>query len=411
MNDPLTRVEDIVRVYLHQKRTFFARRTYRSDRAVLLRFLAATSVGPVEDLTLDLATRYVWRRLQDPGRLAERIAPATVNVEIRTLKAFCAWCVEHGHMEEHPLRKLRQIKVAQPGEPPFLTLDEIKAILGDLREPIPGRRGASRVYDLVQLAILTGLRKSELFRLRWEDMDLERGRLRVAAEEKSTGHNQKVWRERWIPIGRRVLAVLPTQNASPWVFPGRGGAARCKTSNSVNMALQKAAKRTGIDRRVTLQVMRHSYASHLRMAGVDLEVVGQLLGHSSPETTRIYQHLDQEWIREEARKLPIQPPGKISDSSEKIIDSAISADYSTGAMAVKTKKSAKKINLTIRLDEEIVRHLDRLARMIGNKRHPVAQALLMKAISEVLEKRTDKTQRDAVLEALTGVIDREVVSR
>ncbi len=156
---------------------------------------------------------------------------------------------------------------------------------------------------MITLAIKTGLRQGELLSLRWDDLDLVRGRLMV---------KRAVWRghegtpknglTRDIPLSPIAVDVLKDQRhlRCPLVFCLEDG--RQMNENHCRRPLYRACARAGL-RRIGWHVLRHTFASHLVMRGVPLEAVQELLGHSTMEMTMRYAHLSPDVRRDAVTKL------------------------------------------------------------------------------------------------------------
>ena len=139
---------------------------------------------------------------------------------------------------------------------------------------------------LLMVAYSSGLRVSEVARLRVEDIDVDRMMIRV--------HLAKGRKDRYTPLSRVALEALNAyqQGCRPqnWLFPGaREG--RHLTTRSVQKVLERARKKARLLKHVTMHTLRHSYATHLLEDGTDLRYVQELLGHQRPETTMIYTHV------------------------------------------------------------------------------------------------------------------------
>ena len=134
-----------------------------------------------------------------------------------------------------------------------------------------------------------GLRVTEACSLRVEDIDGERRLLLIRVGTKGGKHRQ-------LPLGRRLHLELRGYWRQVWpegpnLFPGKGKKAQPITREAFHHALGKAVLATGIEKRVSAHVFRHSYATHLIEAGADLRAVQLLLGHARLESTAIYVHL------------------------------------------------------------------------------------------------------------------------
>ena len=182
---------------------------------------------------------------------------------------------------------------------------------------------------MAQLAYGSGLRLMELLRLRVHHLDLERGQVQVFAGKgdkdrrtvlpQSTVPRLKAHLERlrrlwdedraiglagvWLPEGleKKFCKVGETWEWQ-WVFPSakpskdpEGGLIRRHHVSDAwfQRVLKEAARRAGLNKRVTPHVLRHSFATHLLESGADIRTVQELLGHTSVETTQIYTHVMQ----------------------------------------------------------------------------------------------------------------------
>jgi site-specific recombinase XerD len=113
--------------------------------------------------------------------------------------------------------------------------------------------------------------------------------------------------DRYVPLPEALLELLRqhwrTHRSPQWLFPAptRQGLAHSLahdggplTRSSLQSALRRAVKQSGVRKRAHVHTLRHSYATHLLEAGVNLRLIQAYLGHSSPRTTAVYTHLTQE---------------------------------------------------------------------------------------------------------------------
>ena len=136
-----------------------------------------------------------------------------------------------------------------------------------------------------------GLRRFELLNLQVKDADLDRGMLHIRQ-----GKGRK---DRYVPLGNLLVRGLRKyiNNEKPylWLFNGRGddGSLQQFSATGVQWAIREARKRTGIKKRVTSHVLRHTYATHLLEMGLDIMTLKDLLGHVDIHTTMVYLHVAQ----------------------------------------------------------------------------------------------------------------------
>jgi len=143
--------------------------------------------------------------------------------------------------------------------------------------------------NMMLMALYTGMRRGELFELRWNDIDFERGFIHI--------RDPKGKADQKIPLNDAAREVLESQerSKSPYVFPGRGGKKRVDIRKPVN-AIKKAA---GLPKEFRpLHGLRHVYASMLASSGqVDLYTLQKLLTHKSPLMTQRYAHLRDDALK------------------------------------------------------------------------------------------------------------------
>ena len=144
-----------------------------------------------------------------------------------------------------------------------------------------------------------GLRLMEGIRLQVPDIDSDRTLLHI---------HGKRGKDRYVPLPDATLALLRTHwrtHRNPaWLFPAPLSGARIHapavpsttpiTRSSLQSAFVRAVKQSGVHKRAHVHTLRHSYATHLLEAGVNLRFIQDYLGHTSPSTTAIYLHLTRE---------------------------------------------------------------------------------------------------------------------
>lgn len=166
-----------------------------------------------------------------------------------------------------------------------LTPDQLSALL-DAIEQDPNTQAA----NFMKIALFTGMRRGELFKLQWQDVDFDRGFIHIRWDPKG-GQDQKIPLN---PAARDLLLNHPRTD-SPYVFPGRGGRQRMDINKQVNR-IKKAA---GLPKDFrALHGLRHVYASMLASSGqVDLYTLQKLLTHKSAAMTQRYAHLRDDALR------------------------------------------------------------------------------------------------------------------
>jgi integrase/recombinase XerD len=185
---------------------------------------------------------------------------------------------------------LQELRIPKPHTlPDVLTVEEVRRLMGAVRTP------HNRTYFWTLYSL--GLRMTEGLHLQTGDIDGARRLVHV--------HRGKGARDRYVPLPARTLCMLRehwcTHRHPRWLFPaiGQGGkqpstaaaATHPMPRRSVQAALRRTVQQLGFKKRVSLHTLRHSYATHLLEAGVNLRLIQQYLGHRSLKTTTLYLHL------------------------------------------------------------------------------------------------------------------------
>jgi len=214
------------------------------------------------------------------------------------VRAFFAWAVEAGVVDDNPARSIRMQRLPRK-LPVFLTTAEKKRLLKELK----GRTDFSALRDRAMIEVLlgTGIRLGELAALDMDDIDLDAKHLRVRA--KGNVPQVKFIKTDLRTLLRRYLAERrrhgrPEMEA---LFLSNRDGRLCQRQIANRLAhwLRKA----GIEKDLTPHGLRHTFATHLYGATNDLLVVQRALGHRDVSTTQIYTHLVDGQLEEALERL------------------------------------------------------------------------------------------------------------
>lgn len=228
--------------------------------------------------------------------MAKSHSPGTANRHHALLARMLALGVEWGLLKGNPAEGLRKLKEPIPVDR-FLEPAEMQRLLKALGEE-PNRVAAAAIEVLA----FTGLRREEVAQARRDDLDSERGLLRLT--------RTKSGRSRWVPLNwlaKQTIADLP-ESTSEWLFPGRDPS---RPICNLRKPFHRALARAGLPP-MPIHRLRHSFASNAVAAGVSLYSVQCLLGHSSSKMTERYAHLAGKVLHEAstatARAMTEVPP-------------------------------------------------------------------------------------------------------
>ena len=213
--------------------------------------------------------------------------PATIKHQIVLLSRLYSLASKWGMFPgPNPCQKVKKPTLNNE-KTEFLTAEELSRLLQTLND-WPDKMSVA----IVKFALYTGLRRGEVFCLKWKDVDIERNIIYL--------RSPKGGKDVALPISNEAALVLqevPRQYESPWIFYGKNGGQRREFKGP--WVRIRAAANLPADFR--FHGLRHHYASALANSGeVDLYVIQHLLGHKDSKMTQRYAHLAQKALREAA---------------------------------------------------------------------------------------------------------------
>lgn len=214
------------------------------------------------------------------GLLESGLAPSSCNRFLAVFKTICSFAEKRGFLE--------------PGKSPCLGVSSFK--IHTQRERYLSQEEAQRLMERLEqsdrpealalrLLLLTGARKSEILKARWENVNLEQRLLTVPLSKSGT--------PRHIVLSDAAIAVIksiPKRDGVPWLFPGH---AEGKPLSDLYLFWNKLRNELGL-KDMRIHDLRHSFASFLVNSGHSLYEVQKMLGHADPRTTMRYAHLGQD---------------------------------------------------------------------------------------------------------------------
>ncbi|MDA2931380.1 tyrosine-type recombinase/integrase, partial [Acidobacteria bacterium AH-259-O06] len=215
---------------------------------------------------------YKAYRLSTAG-VRGKIQPATINRDLANFKHMLTKAVDWGVLVENIGTKVKLLKVKNQ-KLRYLSGEELEKLFA-----------ATSPYlkPLIILAVNTGLRKSELLTLRWSDINFRTGYIELL--------DQKNGEMSYIPMNRDVkeaLRKIPRRLDSPYIFSKKNGLPPV----DIKYHFYKALRQSGIAH--CTHSLRHTFASHLCMSGVDLPTIRELMRHKSYSMTLRYAHLSNQ---------------------------------------------------------------------------------------------------------------------
>lgn len=241
--------------------------------------------------------------------LAAGLKDATANRKLAALRGALSKAVEWGALDQHPMTKLKPMRLDTRARVRFLSTEEeqrLRQALDDREERIRAERDsanqwrrerkkeelpdlrarsfADHLKPMTIISLNTGLRRGELFNLTWPDIDIGQKTLTVA------GEGAKSDQTRHIPLNKEALQILKDWKAQSksltLVFPSQTGGIMDNVKKSWDRVLKEANVIS-----FRWHDLRHTFASKLAMKGVPLNTIRELLGHADLKMTLRYAHL------------------------------------------------------------------------------------------------------------------------
>jgi len=293
-------VAEFIKLYLGRSRIDKAAHTYQVDCSRLFRFqefLKEHGVLYLKGVTLEVMEDFKRLLLENPDR---RCTPQTFNKYLTLTKTMLNKAVMWKKLPRNPLANFKKMKSRNARQVRHFDDLEIIKILNASDE---------FMQKVIKILLHTGLRRSELVFLDWDDVKLEDKLIHVQAKPEF-GFHTKSDKTRSIPINSEledILNNLPVRGR--FVFDnGQGKPFYCPDFYTENFA--KILKKAGIVNG-NLHTLRHTFVSRLVMAGVDLTTVKELAGHASITTTMRYAHLSPD---HKAKAVELLCSGAIADT-------------------------------------------------------------------------------------------------
>lgn len=237
----------------------------------------------LKDITPAMIERWIaWR--------AQQVKPATVNRALAYLKTTFNLAIRHDWADSNPVSKVKLLKENNKRDR-FYSPEEMTAILG---------KAAPYPAAIIEIAVQTGFRQSEQFALTRPDLNLTHGLARLP--------NTKAGELQWVELNARAVelfAMVLASHSEHHVFPSfhpRFQGRPMKARWFVDTVFKPILEKLGI-KDAGWHTLRHTFASWLRLEGVDLKTIADLCRHSNQSTTERYAHLNAHGRRTAANSI------------------------------------------------------------------------------------------------------------
>jgi site-specific recombinase XerD len=282
-------LSDVIDDYL--KRAKGALRSYRDYERYGRYWTDALGTKTLRQITPGDIERYV-------AGLDDELTPASINRQLAFLKRVFNVAIADGKAVTNPVRSVKLLKEN----------NQRVRFLGDEEELELRKAIGEDEWPMVAVAMHTGLRQAEQFKLSWEHVDFTTGILTVPRSK----HGET----RRVPMNdtaREILRARKSRLKSAHVFPSETDETPIDACNYMRRVFVPAIEAAGIEN-FHWHDLRHTFASRLIMAGVDLRTVQELMGHKTITMTLRYSHLSPAHQLEAVQRLNRKPTDTTTDT-------------------------------------------------------------------------------------------------
>ncbi len=264
-----------------------SRSTIKAYKYDLCKFIEIVGDLDINSPFLLQKIRFFLKKLKE-----KNYTKKAISRKIACLRSFFKFLTLNEFLKNNPMEKIKSPKIKmEENLPKFLTIEEMKLIFKKLtNKTLFNSKKSQRYYILIRLLYSTMARVSEICNIRIKDVDFSRGYIRLR------GKGNK---ERIVPVDSKTLQVLKQSliDRLTWepddylLVNTRGKKLSARViQKDINIIKEKCG--FSKSRIITPHVFRHTGATHLRRSGMDISELQDILGHSSPNTTRIYAKND-----------------------------------------------------------------------------------------------------------------------
>jgi integrase len=260
---------DVAKRFLAHQKPRITAKSYERETGIVNNHLAAFFIGPLATIRRVDVQRYVTKR-------AGEVSAQSVCKELNCLKHLLRLALEWEFITFSPAQGVKAPRVPA-GRLRYLQPTELRAAVVAC---------PAWLVPIVVLAASTGMRRSEILRLRWLDVDL--GSARILLPQTKNGEGRIVYLNKTALAAVRALHVTANMRSADLLFPVISG-------EQVSMAFSRVCRLLKISD-FRFHDLRHTAASWLRMQGADIHTVAQLLGHKDLRMAARYQHLSPAFL-------------------------------------------------------------------------------------------------------------------
>ncbi|MFH1777798.1 MAG: site-specific tyrosine recombinase/integron integrase [Candidatus Omnitrophota bacterium] len=252
-------------------------------------FLSQINIKDVQDIRKEHIANYQKEVFYQLNRKGQQNLPQTRNNYLKAIKSFCIFLKLEGYIVNDPAKEITYAKTPERLPRTILNIKEVEKIFKqtDCHNPLGYRDRA-----ILEVLYSTGIRRQELLNLKPEDIDYEKGFLRV-----NRGKGDK---DRIVPIGKTACKYIENYiklvridfkriKQSKYLFLSKRG--NRLSEPALKYLINKYTKKANINKNISPHVFRHTCATHLIQQKANIRCVQEILGHKSLDTTQKYTQI------------------------------------------------------------------------------------------------------------------------
>jgi integrase len=256
----------------------------------------------IDQIATPLVASYIDKRLKGGkfcGRDLSAVSERTANLDIIRLRNVLKMAIDDGYLRELP--KIKMLDEAPPPKRQLVSPAEFERLIKAARNDC--EKNGEQLADYLRLLAFSGAREQEALRIKWRDVDFERERITIGADQLT-----KNWESRTVEFNPQLGSLLREMDARrppdcSWLFPSPQRGPRDEQAKSFRESLKMARQAAGL-KWIGFHDLRHYFCSVCVMAGIDFMTIAAWLGHKDGGILvgKVYGHLLDEH-RSKAAKL------------------------------------------------------------------------------------------------------------
>jgi len=277
--------------------------TIENERQATARWRSHLGHPRIDKITTPMITGFLEKRLKGGafgGRKLEPVSQRTANLDLMTLRNVLKAAVDDGYLRDLP--KMKMLEEPPTPKRQLLMPAEFDRLIAAARSDC--KKNGEQLADYLRFLAVSGAREQEALRIKWADVDFERERITIGADQLS-----KNWESRTVEFNPQLGALLQEmrRRRAPdcaWLFPSPHRGPRDEHARSFRESLKIARRATELDW-VGFHDLRHYFCSMCVMAGIDFMTISAWLGHRDGGILvgKVYGHLLDEHRQKAAKRV------------------------------------------------------------------------------------------------------------